>query len=63
MLDKPDLRHRDKTPLKLLQTASRINRGGKLLTESDGVQQPKPQPAEGFMHRLIERDKANRPRL
>ncbi|TNN88416.1 hypothetical protein EYF80_001198 [Liparis tanakae] len=56
VLDEPDSRHGDKTPLKLLQTASRINRGAKLLTESDGVQQPKPQPAEGLMHRLMERD-------
>lgn len=43
--------------LKLLQMASRINSVGKLLTESDGVQQPKTQPLEGFMHRLIEGDK------
>lgn len=34
--------------------ASRINGVGKLLTESDGVQQPKTQPVDGSMHRLIE---------
>ena len=35
--------------------ASGINGVGKLLTESDGVQQPKTQPVEGFVHRLIKR--------
>jgi len=33
--------------------ALRINDVGKLLTESDGVQQPKTQPLEGFVGRLI----------
>lgn len=37
--------------------ASKINGVGKLLTESDGVRQPKTKSLEGSMKRLIEGDK------
>lgn len=34
--------------------ASRINGVGKMLTESDGVRQPKTKSADGFRRRLME---------